>query len=263
MGVSAPARSTLPKVPKLPKLPKREKTGVPRSQTERLWLIAGGLIAFVLFLIGYFFFISPQRAQTNDVNGQVATANQQNNLLENRIHALEEQNKNLDKYVADLAQARLALPATSGVSDFLRTLQALGNSTLTQVTAVSVSEPTDVTPVSAAQPATGATATASQTATPPAGTATSATGVPPVTAIYSMSISATVTGSPAALEKFLDQLQSVQPRAVLITQIAEKSGSTANSQGVVAATTSLDLTMDAFVAPGAAPASAPTAAASN
>ena len=35
-----------------------------RSQQERLWMIAGGLAALVLLLIGWAFFISPQRSST-------------------------------------------------------------------------------------------------------------------------------------------------------------------------------------------------------
>jgi cytoskeletal protein RodZ len=245
MGVSMQTKLTLPK------LTKRE-TSVARSQKERLWLIAGGLIAFVMCLIGYFFFISPQRTNTSDVNSQVSDANQKNAVLQARINSLKEQSKSLPKYEAQLAQARRALPSASGIPDFLRTLQSLGGATLTDVTALTVGQPAPVTaapvqPTSTASPAATATAAPTSTATSNAITAP---------AVYAMSISATVTGSPTALDKFLDQLQNVQPRAVLITNVTEGAGSTSGA-GHTAGQTTLTLTMQAFVAP-ALPAAAAT-----
>jgi cytoskeletal protein RodZ len=254
----------------LPKLPRREKTNVPRSQAERLWMIGGGLGAFVLFLIGYFFFISPQRAQTGDVNSQVTTTKQANLALQHRIELLREQNKNLSSYEAQLAKARLALPQTSGVSDFLRSLQALGNSTLTDVTGLTVGVPVDVSSVAAGQAAVPtAVPTSSASA---ATTAPSAAQVPGATtpAVYALPIVASVTGSPGALDKFLDQLQNVQPRAVLITAISEaKGGAVAGVTGsaalaaTAASKTTLLVTMEAFVAPSDPGESASLSAASH
>jgi hypothetical protein len=255
MAVSTPTRLTVPK------LPRRAKTGVPRSQAERLWLLGGGLVALVMFLIGYFFFISPQRSETADVDSQIATTQSQNDVLQHRIDALREQNKNIAKFEADLAKARLALPAVSGVSDFLRTLQSLGNATLTNVTSLAVGTPTDVSVVAGAAPsaAPGASSTA-----PAGGAAAPATGSTPTSLVYALPISATVTGSPAALEKFLDQLQTVQPRAVLITDINEGSaGPAAGSPNQASGKTSLRLTMQAFVAPSSPSESASLSAASH
>jgi Tfp pilus assembly protein PilO len=228
-------RPSVPKV-SLPKLPKRENA-VPRSQIERLWLVAGGLVAFVMLLIGYFFFISPQRSDTSDVNSRAATAEQQNAVLQARLDALREQNNNLGKYKAELAALQQALPSTSGTSDFLRTLQSLGAATLTDVTSLTVGQPIAVTPpqpVATAEPSAGGAA--SSAAPAPVAVAPSAFALP---------ISATVTGSAPALAKFLDQLQAVQPRAVLISSI---SMSSAVDEGGSDDYT-LELTMQAFVAP--------------
>ena len=223
----------------LPKLPKRESTGVPRSQKERLWLVSGGLVAFVMLLIGYFFFISPQRSDTASVNQQVATAQQQNAVLQARLDALNEQNKDLSKYRAEQAALEQALPATSGISDFVRTLQSLGNATLTDVTALTVGQPIAITPVAATQPSADPTATSA-----PATTAVTAPSG------FALPITASVTGSASALIKFLDQLQAVQPRAVLISSIALAESASTASPGAF----TLALTMDAFVAPASVPA---------
>ncbi|MDT4918685.1 MAG: hypothetical protein QOH89_3385 [Pseudonocardiales bacterium] len=231
-------RPSLPRLVKMPTLPKRENT-VPRSQIERLWLVAGGLIAFVMLLIGYFFFVSPQRSNTADVVGRAATVQQQNIVLQARLDALREQNQNLGKYQAELQALQQALPSTSGISDFLRTLQSLGNATLTDVTALTVGQPIAVTPVVAAQP------TASAGATPE-----TAPAVIVAPSAYALPINATVSGSAAALSKFLDQLQAVQPRAVLISQLGLSGGAAAESGATASSGAfTLSLTMQAFVVP--------------
>jgi hypothetical protein len=233
---------------------------VPRSQTERLWLIGGALVGFVLILIGYFFFISPQRSKTSDVNAQASGARDQNTQLQSRIDALRAQNKNLGKYQAELASAQKALPSTSGVSDFVRSLQALGNATLTNVTTLSVGQPA---PVVAPAPAAATPTDGSSSSSAPAPAATPT--APPAPSAYSLAITATVSGSPTGLDKFLDQLQNVQPRAVLITQITESSAALGAGGVAAGSATTLQLTMQAFVAQtaAAAPAATPTTAAGN
>ena len=101
-----------------------------------------------------------------------------------------------------------------------------------------------------ANPAATTTAPAAPApAAPAAGTAPTATG----TGVYGLPITAQVTGSPVALGQFLQQLQAVQPRAVLITKLIEGTGPVAGSK---LAGTSLQLTMQAFVAPAATPVAA-------
>jgi hypothetical protein len=237
-------------MPKLAALPKRESTPMPRSQTERAWLIGGGIAAFVLLLIGYFFFVSPERSNTSSVDAQVATTQQQNAQLKARLDTLREQNQNLDKFRAELAKARLALPATSGVSDFLRSLQALGGATHTDVTSLTVGQPVAVTPIANSTPGAPAAPSASPSASPSPG-AGSAVGapIPAAAPVYNLAITASVSGSAGALDNFLEQLQAVQPRAVLITQIAETTGAVTSGGTASAGGTSLQLTMQAFVAP--------------
>jgi Tfp pilus assembly protein PilO len=221
---------------------------VPRSQAERLWLIGGGLVGLLVALIAYFLFISPQRSKTADINSQVSLARQQNATLQARVAALAEQNKNLAAYERQLASAKLALPSDAGVSDFLRSLQSLGNQTNTNVTQLTVGQPVDVTSVIAATPTQPAAAGAANAS--PSSATTAPAGTTPVVAgqqMYALPITAQVSGAPDALNRFLDQLQSVQPRAVLISQISETTGT--STTGAAPTGTTLQLTMDAFVAP--------------
>src|SRR4051794_12108137 len=116
-----------------------------RSQGERLWLIAGGITAFVMVLIGYFFFISPQQDETADVQDQVQTAQTANDALATKLARLAAQNKDLARYEQLAQKARLALPDTNDLSDFLRTLQSIGSATRTNVSSLAAGNPVDVT----------------------------------------------------------------------------------------------------------------------
>ena len=218
-----------------------------RTHTEKLWLFGAAVVGFVLILIGYFFFISPQRDQTDQVGNQIASAQIQNDTLQARIVSLNAQNAKLASYQQELKSAQLALPATSGMPVFLRTLQSIGNSTSTTLSSLSVGQVAPLTPVVASTP----TDTSSASPSP---TATTTTTAPAGPAIYFIPITATATGSSAQLSAFLTQLQSVQPRAVLITQIVQggttpQATTTSKTGGGL---TSLQLTMQAFVAPVAA-----------
>jgi len=215
---------------------------LPRSQTERLWMIGGGLAAFLMILIGYVLVISSQSDETDSVDTKVAAANAQNDALQARVNALAVQNTNLAKYQAAAASALQALPNSSGMPDFLRTLQSVGSQTGTSLTSLTVGTPVDVTAT-----ANGATAGAT-----PAPAAAPTNGTPVAGTVYALPISAQVSGSVASLNAFLTQLQAVQPRAVLISQIAEQPNDATGSAGSGAkagGSMSISLTMNAFVAP--------------
>jgi cell division protein FtsB len=212
---------------------------MPQTRLERQWLIGGAFVAAFIVLLGYLFFIGPQRSSTSDVNDQRASAQQKNSALQARIKNLAEETKNLATYQAQVTRARLALPSTSGLPDFLRTLQSIGNATLANVSALTVGPPTDVTGVTSA-PAASASGT-------PAATRKNAPAAPSGPRVYALSITASVGGTPGQLGLFLTQLQTVQPRAVLISQIVETAGATTGKAGGT-----LELTMQAFVSPTSA-----------
>jgi hypothetical protein len=155
---------------------------------------------------------------------------------------LRAQSKNLAQYESDLRTAQLALPTTSGLPDFLRTLQAIGNATLADVSSLIVGPPTDVTGVASSSTGSSTGSTGASTST-----ATTITGL----RIYALPITAQVAGTTSQLDAFLTQLQAVQSRAVLISQLTEGNG-VASPNGTVSQTTTLQLTMQAFVAPSSA-----------
>ncbi len=254
-------------------LPTKNNAIVPRSQLERVWLVGGAVATVVLIAVGYFLFIGPQRSETSDVRKQISDAQAQNSTLQARIDELRNQSKSIAKYRTDFETAQRALPSTSGLSDFVRSLQSLGAATSTSVSSLTVGQPTDVSTVAGAAPtAAGASpnGAAPSPARPSPSPSPARAGATPVSTgpkIYALQISAEVTGTPTALNQFLEQLQSVQPRAVLITALTENSGAgTPNTtvQGSkLSSATKLQITMQAFVAPTSPNESASLSAASR
>jgi Tfp pilus assembly protein PilO len=223
---------------------------MPKKQIERVWLLGVVVVGALLVLIGYTMFVSPQNSKTSGARSQVSNADAANQRLQLRINGLREQSKNLSKYQADLTAAQLALPATSGLPDFLRTLQSIGNATLTSVSSLTVGPPTDVTPIAGTAAANRVSSSSTSTTSPTSASTGSAS-------IYALPISASVTGSTNALDAFLVQLQTVQPRAVLISELSESSGQTSSGTAggqanSASGSTTLTLTMQAFVEPASA-----------
>jgi hypothetical protein len=203
----------------------------PRNQAERLWLGAATVAAFGIIAIGWFFLIAPQRSQTGELQSQAADADLQNASLQQRIAVLSGQKAHLSEFTAQLREARQALPTSSAMAPFLRSVQSIATATSSQVTSLSVGAATAVTPVAPAPTGTAAP-------TPAAGAPAQASG------LFTIPITASVTGSPAALTSFLTRLQSAQPRAVLVTQVTK-------GDPAAGGLTTLQLSMSAFVAPAA------------
>lgn len=185
-----------------------------RLGKDRLWLVGGLLAAAVLFAAGWFFVISPQRSQAQSLREQAATAQLNLASLRHRLTDLEQQSANLDQYRAELARDRRALPATPSLAEFLRELQSAGDSARVTVTGLIVGAPTQ----------------------------TDAAG----TKVISLPVTLTVSASADRLGLFLDQVQRVQPRAILITTASAVPDQKSRTlDGLVA----LTLTLQAFVDP--------------
>ena len=89
---------------------------------------AAPLAGFVLLLVGYFLFISPQRSQTSTRQRRRSAAPELQNTTAAVARSLRSaQNAHLRPTSPALAARPSArLPTTSGLPDFLRTLQSLG-----------------------------------------------------------------------------------------------------------------------------------------
>jgi Tfp pilus assembly protein PilO len=180
---------------------------------DRLWMIGGVLGAALLVAVGWFLAIGPKNDAADSLREQTGTTEIRLITLRHRLAELQEQASKLDTYRAALKTNQAALPTDSGVPDFLRQLQRSGDKVDVSVSGVTVSAPLQ------------------DTALP---------------SVYDLPITLTAIGDPDALGKFLDELQTVQPRAVLV-EAANLSQSDAEN-------TSLSITLKAFVSSNVKPA---------
>jgi Tfp pilus assembly protein PilO len=184
------------------------------GRVERLWVI-GGVVAAALLLAGaWFLLISPQRGEVSQLAESRADAQVRVGTLQKRLADLKAQNENLPRYQAELGRNRRALPTDPQSADLLRQINEAGDKAGVTVDALVVG----------------------------LGNAAAVKG----TAIQPLNLSLTVVGSPGAVELFLDQLQQVQPRAVLITSGNVSDAATKGSDDV-----QLSLSLQAFFAPPA------------
>lgn len=200
----------------------------PRN-TDRIWLMSGAVAAVVLLAIGWFLLIGPQRSTTSSLEEQTDTANTEITTLQHKLADLRKQDSEKETYKAELAKNRESLPEAPLTSEIVRQLQASGNSAGVAVADIAIGD-----------------ATAVKDSTPK---------------VYSMPISLSATGRASQIDRFLDQLQQVQPRALLINSASLTAPEEGNGK-----TLTMTLALEAFVAPPAgapAPTTGPTTAAAK
>ncbi|MDG6102232.1 type 4a pilus biogenesis protein PilO [Dactylosporangium aurantiacum] len=177
---------------------------------ERLWMLGGVFTAAILLVVGYYFVIRPRYQEADDLRTQANDTTIEVAKLRARIADLDKDNQNLQQYTAQLDKDLDALPESDSVAALLREVQNAGDLTGVAVSGVSVGGATDV-------------------------------DVAGPLKVYALPISLTAAGPAAKIDPFLDQLQKVQPRALLIG-----AANLATTEG----RTSLTLTIQAFYATG-------------
>jgi type IV pilus assembly protein PilO len=187
---------------------------------DRLWMIGGVLAAALLIAGGWFLAINPKNAEADQLHEEKETTEIRLITLRQGLAKLQQDNEKLPQYKATLGRNKLALPEDTGVPNFVRQLQESEEKLGVAVTGITVSSPALVTG----------------------------------TAVYTLPITVTAEGTATDLDRFLDRLQQVQPRAVLI-----ESASTVASSSDEAKKGRLTMTvaLKAFSAPPAG-AQAPT-----
>ncbi len=194
------------------------------ARVDRLWLVGGVLGSAALLAVGWFALIDPQYSEAASLSEQTVTAQRGLTSLEHRLVELKREKGNLEQYRAKLASDRQALPTTAGLSDFLRELQTAGTGTNVSVSGMIVGSATKTTAAGGE--------------------------------VFALPITLTAVGSIADLGNFLDELQQVQPRAVLISSVNAVPDGEGTS---LADTVTLTVSLQVFVAPATAAGSAPAA----
>ncbi len=191
-----------------------------RLQSPRVWLVGGGLLALVIFALGWFVFVGPQLASAGDLRAQAATTRQTNEQLRTQVRSLEAKSTRLPQYTASLRSALAAVPYDSGLPAFTRQLNRQARANKVTVTSVVVA---GVTPIEAVAPAT------SVAPTPTAGTSPSTSTSTGAQAAFAMQVTVQSNGPLRRQLAFLKEVQTGPRRALITaTQVAPGTGSKTN-----------------------------------
>jgi Tfp pilus assembly protein PilO len=183
----------------------------------RLWVIGGLVGAALLFAVGWFFLIGPQYSEAGRLRDQALEGEVRVGTLQRKLVELRRDNVDLPKYRAELESDHRALPSTPESSDLLRELQEASVQAGVVVDGLNIGTRTEVDGAEGA--------------------------------VYALPVGLTVAGSDVGLELFLNQIQQVQARAVLI----RSAHTTVDETGKV----SLTVNLNVFVASKAAATPAP------
>jgi Tfp pilus assembly protein PilO len=155
-------------------------------RTDRLWMLGGFFGIVVIVVAAYFLAIKPIYTDKAEKESQVGDQQLALVTLRTQLSRLKAEAKKQATFSAQLDAKTAALPDSYDMPDYLRALQTSGTAVAVTVSGISV----------------GAPAVAAG-----------------VTDVVSIPINLTATGEPANLTKFIDRLQDVQARAVLVTSL--------------------------------------------
>lgn len=192
---------------------------------DRLWTFGALAGAVALSALAWFLLIGPQRDETTNVEEQNEQAQGQVIVEQRKLGRLNAEFAESQKYIAELAANRQALPTVAATGDLLRELQNAGDAAGVSVSSLSAGSPTELK---------------------------NSAGVAAVT------ITVTASGKLDKLQAFLDQVQRTQPRAMLVFNVSfapNESGGPITGSGA-------QLTLSAQVFVALQTAAAPSATAS-
>jgi hypothetical protein len=178
----------------------------------RLWTAFTALAVILVFAIGYFLLLSPQKAQAAKNNKQATELQTTNDGLRTKVARLKVAEKGIPAAQARIAAIDARIPASPAIPSYIRFLTAAAAAAHVELVSVSPSQPTAVQGAAAA-PAPVAPATGATGATPAAPAA-----APPASALSSISVTFNIVGNYFAVQAFLKQLES-SPRATVVSTI--------------------------------------------
>ena len=93
-------------------------------QSKRVWLAGSAVAAVAIALAGWFAVISPQLSSASSLQGQAASAQDENLVLLSKVAKLQREDDKRSALTADLRNLLEALPFDSGLPAFTRQLSA-------------------------------------------------------------------------------------------------------------------------------------------
>jgi type IV pilus assembly protein PilO len=195
------------------------------SRNDRLWVAGGAAGALLVALLAWLLVINPELSNASSLRDQTNAAQTQNTVLQAKVRALQAEDANKVKLTEEMRQALNALPITNGIDDLTRQLSGHAAAALVKIKAITVGAPAPVT-------LTGGSATSSSSAPPGAAAGGATAGK-----LYSIAITLISEGSTPHQQAFLDRIQRIGPRRVLISSTQFAPGAAALTGSIESAST--------------------------
>ncbi len=206
-------------------------------KSHRVWMAGGTLTALLIAALAWFMVVNPELSNASSLRDQTTAAQDQNLILQSKLHKLQADNTNMDALVASLRQARLALPVDTDLAAFTRQLSGYASDSAVTISGISASQPLSTTSGKAAAGVPG-------------------TAVSPAGQLYALPVTVVIKGSAASDLHFLQAVQGTDKRAALVSS-TQLTGDTTKAGSPMQLTIQLQL----FVAPQAPGAEQPLAGA--
>ncbi len=225
------------------------------------WIGGGLAAAVVIAAAGWFLLISPELSAADDAQTQLADAQTQNVVLQNRLNSLREKASHTDELQAELQSALAAVPPRHDVEGFTRQLTLFAQNAGVTVTSIAPSSPAQVALPESAAPSSETTASeapssdsSSESAAPTTSTAPGAAGN-----LYAITVTVVTTGSMSGQREFLSAIEKQGERRALVTSTAFSpiTESEASADAVTTATTAAPTDTGEASATTAVPTTAP------
>lgn len=170
------------------------------TQTRK-WTFATIALVALILVGSWFLLIGPQRAQASDLSDQTAAVTASNDQLEVEIATLKQQQKQLPKWQAQLAQLREQLPASPALPGLIRDLSDVAHRAGVDLTSLTPAAPVTMGPAVVAP-------------TTPGGTVGLQPGV-----LASLDVQLTASGGYFEIQRFVNNLERMQ-RSFLVVGVS-------------------------------------------
>lgn len=196
-----------------------------RRSSTAPWVIGTAFLALVLMAAAWFLGISPLMDSAAQKNQEADAAASQAMMLQTQLIDLKKQYEDIDSLRATLDGLRVQMPTTLAESELTHQIDALALGANVTVTELSPTTAVEMIPVAADTSATAdagaSTDSASATTDSAAATTDSAAPVTPAapafSGLWSVPTTITVVGGLPETLRFIDQLQTGNPRLLLVT----------------------------------------------
>lgn len=188
----------------------------------KMWVSATVLAAVVIFAVGYFLALSPQKSHAASLRAQASQQQQQNDSLKGQIATLRKQEAQVPSEQAEIAKIKGMIPDTPALPGYVRFLNSAASASHVELLSISPVAP-------AAVKAVAPTATASPSASSGSGTTGAATTSAAGQNLSAIRLTLTVNGDYFALQQFLAQLEK-STRTTIVSSVAMAPGAALQPQ---------------------------------